>query len=169
LRVEIPVPLVSTLGDQSKTISVQTTNGERTTVEVRIPRGVTGGTTIKYAGLGDNLFNTIPRGDLYVHINVHPAEGFAVNGIDLYTQIRVNCLVAVAGGEVIGTGLDGKEFTFTIQPGTQPGIKYRIPQQGLWQMDAGIRGDLYFDMMLTVPKDLTVEQLEIIRNLTTTQ
>jgi DnaJ-class molecular chaperone len=165
LRVEIPIPLVTTLEDQTKIISVQTTNGHRETVEVRIPRGVTNGTSIKYPGLGDNLFNTIPRGDLYVQFAVHPAEGFAVNGLDLHTQVRVNCLQAITGGSVNVVGLDGKTFSFNIVPGTQPGAKFRLPQQGLYQMDSIVRGDLYAEVVITVPQNFTDEQLETLRSL----
>lgn len=165
LRIEIPVPLVSTLEKQSKTVSVQTTNGERQTIEVNIPRGITNGMQIKYAGLGDNLFNTIPRGDLYVHFAVHGAEGFLVNNIDLYTQINVNCLVAIAGGEETVTGLDGKTFVINIPPGTQPGVKFRIPKQGLYQLNSDVRGDLYAEVRITVPQNLPENQIEIIRSL----
>lgn len=165
LRIEIPIPLVSTLEEQKKTIQVTTTTGEKSTLEVTIPRGVTHGTNIKYANLGDNMFNTIPRGDLYVQFNVFPAENFSAHGIDLYTPARVNCLLAVVGGKINVTGLDGKVFELTIQPGTQLGTKYRIPQQGLYQMNSSIRGDLYVEVVLTVPQDLSSESLETIKNL----
>jgi len=165
LQIEIPIPLVTTLEDQTKTVSVATTNGERTTVEVKIPRGVNHQSTIKYPGLGDNLFNTIPRGDLYVHINVYPADGFSANGIDLYTRATVNCLVAVAGGDVNVTGLDGKVFSIAVPAGTQPGLKFRLPKQGLYQINSDHRGDLYVELALSVPQDLTPDQLELVRSL----
>jgi curved DNA-binding protein len=165
LRIEIPLPLVTTLEDQTKTVSVQTTNGHRETVEVKIPRGVTSATQIKYAGLGDNLFNTLARGDLYVQFNVHNADNFVVNGLDLSTQISVNCLLAIVGGQVNVSGLDNKTFELTVPPGIQPGTKFRIPQQGLYQLNSTIRGDLYIELTLEVPKDLNQEQLEIVRKL----
>jgi DnaJ-class molecular chaperone len=169
LRIEIPVPLVTTLEEQKKTISVSTTNGEQSTVEVTIPRGVTNGTTVRYSGLGDNLFNTIPRGDLYVHFSVHGHENFLVNGIDLYTPISVNCLQAIVGGSVVVAGLDDRQFELTVPPGTQPNTRFRIPNQGLYQMNSNTRGHLYAEVFITVPKDLTEDQLEIIRSLTNTQ
>jgi curved DNA-binding protein len=169
LRVEIPVPLASTLEEQTKTISVATTNGERTTVEVTIPRGVTTGTNIRYSGLGDNLFNTIPRGDLYVQFRVHNADNFIVNGIDLYTPISVNCLLAITGGTSVVNGLDGKVFELAIPKGTQAGTRFRLNGHGLYQMNSGVRGDLYAEVVLTVPQDLSDEQLEIVRSLTNTQ
>jgi curved DNA-binding protein len=169
LRVEIPVPLASTLEEQTKTISVATTNGERTTVEVTIPRGVTSGTNIRYSGLGDNLFNTIPRGDLYVQFRVHNADDFIVNGVDLYTPLSVNCLLAITGGAVTVTGLDGRTFELAIPKGTQPGTRFRLGGQGLYQMNSGVRGDLYAEVVVTVPQDLSNEQIEIVRSLTNTQ
>lgn len=165
LRIEIPVPLATTLAEQTKTISVATTNGERTTVEVTIPRGVTSGTNIRYTGLGDNLFNTIPRGDLYVQFNVHNADNFVVHGIDLYTPISVNCLLAITGGTATVTGLDEKVFELSIPKGTQAGTRFRLGGQGLYQMNSSFRGDLYAEVIVTVPTDLSDAQLEIIQSL----
>lgn len=165
LRIEISIPLITTLEEQTKTIQVTTTKGEHTPLEVKIPRGVTHGTNIKYSGLGDNMFDTLPRGDLYVQFNVHPAEGFTVNGIDLYTQASVDCLVAVAGGKITVGGLDGRTFEITLPAGTQPGTRYRLPQQGLYQMNSNQRGDLYLEVQLTVPQNLSPESLATIRSL----
>lgn len=169
LRVEIPIPLVSTLEEQTKTIQVKTTNGDTSTLEVKIPRGITSGTNIKYPGLGDNLFNTLPRGDLYVQFKIYAAEDFGVHGLDLFTEVRVNCLLAIVGGTTTVSGLDGKVFELTIPAGTQPGMKFRLSQQGLYQMNSAIRGDLYVEIVLTVPQDLTTEQLESIQSIINTQ
>jgi DnaJ-class molecular chaperone len=165
LQVEISIPLVSTLEEQTKVISVLTTTGSRETVEVKIPKGITNGINIKYNNLGDNLFNTIPRGDLYVRINVHNAENFIVNNLDLYTKVSVNCLLAIAGGITTVTGIDDKSFILTIPQGTQPGSKFRIAQQGLYQLNSNIRGNLVVEMNVTVPQDLTSDQLQIVKSI----
>ena len=169
LRIEIPVPLVTTLEEQTKTVQVKTTNGENTTVEVKIPRGITNGTSIRYSGLGDNLFNTIPRGDLYVQINVHNADNFVVNGVDLYTTISVNCLLATIGGKVTVDGLDGKIFELTLPAGAQPGMKFRLAEQGLYIMNSSQRGNLYVELAITVPQNLSQEQLDLVRSILNTQ
>lgn len=165
LRISLSLPLVATLEEQSRTISVATTNGQRETIEVKIPRGVIHGTNIKYTGLGDNLFNTIPRGDLYVQINVHSAENFISNGIDLYTTCSVNCLLAITGGNTNIIGIDGKTFILTIPPGVQPGTKFRISDQGLYQMNSDVRGNLYIELGVTVPQDLSPDQLQIVKSI----
>jgi curved DNA-binding protein len=169
LKTQIHLPLDATLEDQKKFISVQTTNGHRETVEVSIPRGVTTGIQIKYPGLGDNLFETLQRGDLIIEIVVQPANGFTSNGIDLQMAASVNCLLAITGGEVNITGLDGKEFLLTIPPGTQPGIKFRIAKQGLYEMNSTNRGDLYVTFGVTIPTNLTEEQINSVRSILITQ
>ena len=163
LRIDIAVPLVTTLEDQSRLVSVATSNGSRETLEVKIPRGINTGTSIKYSGLGDNLFNTLPRGDLYVQFTVAPAENFVAQGIDLYTEVVVNSLVAIVGGEATVKGLNGSEFIIRIPEGTQPGIKFRIPGQGLFQLNSIHRGNLYAEVVLVTPI-VTPESAETIRS-----
>ena len=165
LRVQVNLPLAETLSPQTKTISVQTTTGHRETVEVQIPRGVASGMQIKYAGLGDNLFESLARGDLFVQINILEAGDFTPNGVDLYTRMSVNCLLAITGGIETITGLDGKVFELTVPAGTQPGTKFRVSGQGLYQLHSERRGDLYVTTEVTVPKNLTPEQLEVVQNL----
>jgi DnaJ-class molecular chaperone len=167
LRVHIEVPLASTLAEQHKTLSVQTTGGTRETVDVTIPRGVTNGTQIKYPGLGDNLFETLARGDLFVQVSIAVPDNFYVNGLDLYTRISVNCLHAITGTVVNLTNIDGKQFELTVPPGAQPNTKFRISQQGLYQMNSHVRGDLYVELAITVPRDLMDWQMDLVKQINT--
>lgn len=164
LRIKILVKLEETLSTQNKTISVQTTNGERTTVHVQIPRGVTTGTTIKYAGLGDNLFNTLPRGDLYVQFEILGNQNFEVNGVDLMTNININTIEAIVGCTKNITGIDGKIFSVTIPQFTQNNSKLRIKDQGLYNMNSELRGNLIVNISLVTPT-LGPNQLKIATDL----
>jgi curved DNA-binding protein len=165
LRILLHVSLAETLAQSSRTVSVQTTNGERQTVEVAIPRGINSNNQIKYAGLGDNLFNTLPRGDLYVEIVVTPDHKYKQQGLDLHTTFTVNCLHAVTGTEVEISTLDNRKFMLTIPAGTQPNTKFRIGGQGLYQLNSELRGDLYAEMLVSVPTNLSKDQLDIIKSL----
>ena len=165
LRVHIEVDLASTFQEQHKTLSVQTTKGTRETVEVTIPRGIGNGTQIKYSGLGDNLFETLERGDLFVQVEVAVPKNFHLHGLDLYTQLEVNCLRAITGTVITLTHVDGKQFELTIPPGAQPGTKFRISQQGAYQMNSHLRGDLYAELAITVPRNLSSEHLSLIQQI----
>jgi DnaJ-class molecular chaperone len=162
LRIEITVDLASTLADQTRTVSIQTTNGDRQTVEVHIPRGILPGSNIKYPELGDNFFANLSRGDLYVFFNIDEHRDFAVAGLDLIKTVNINCLSAITGDEVAVTGLDNTVFQVRIPAGIQPNTVMRIPEQGLWQLNGVQRGHLLIKIEVTVPKNLTDKQLNLI-------
>ena len=168
LRVDIPITLASALADQVKTINLQTTNGSRENVEITIPRGAQSGTQIKYPGLGDNFFNTLPRGDLYVQVFMQPHAPFEIHGLDVVTSLNVDCLTAITGGEATVTGIDGSQFVVNLPQATQPNMVLRIREQGVWQIHGSTRGDLHVKIQITVPRNLTDAQLQTIREIKST-
>ena len=143
---------------------MQTTKGERFNVEVNIPRGVGNGTTIKYSQLGDNFFDTLTRGDLYVIINIIADQRFSQHGINLVSDLEINSIEAMTGCDKIIQGIDGKEFLIKIPRACQYGTKFGLQGQGLYQMNSNIRGDLIVNVTINTPS-LTEQQLNILRNL----
>jgi DnaJ-class molecular chaperone len=167
LRVRLGVDLASTLQSQEKTISVQTTKGDRFTVDVSIPRGIDDGTTIKFSQLGDNFFDTLTRGDLYVIISVNPDPRYEIAGNNLITQVEIDSLQAMLGLETQVTGIDGRVFAIKIPQGCQYGTRLGLQGQGLYQLNSHIRGDLIVDIRIKTPV-LNEKQLELLRQLQTT-
>lgn len=157
LRVSLAITLSETLQNSTKTIQVKTTKGEKFTVDVKIPRGVATGTTIKFSQQGDDFFGSLPRGDLYVIINVVPNEKFEIHGNNLITDLDIDCFDAMLGTEREVTGLDGRVFMVKVPAGTQPGAKFGLQGQGLFAMNTPHRGDLIVNVKVHVPK-LTEEQ-----------
>ena len=164
LRVQLSVSLASTLEEQKKTISVQTTKGDRYNVDVNIPRGVSNGTTIKYSQMGDNMFDTLTRGDLYVIINVENDNRFELHGINLVTNLDIDSIDAMTGSEKIVRGIDGREYSIKIPQGCQYGTKFGLQGQGLYQMNSNIRGDLIVNVVVKTPM-LNEQQLNMLRNI----
>lgn len=165
LRIELALDLASTLEKQTKTISVQTTNGQRQTLDVEIPQGVVTGASIRYPGLGDNFFNSLPRGDLFVNFRIIPNPNFQIIGTDLLTNLTINCFEAILGCEKNITGLDGKTFSVSIPAGIQSGGRLRLKNQGLFEMNQNHRGGLIINIIVETPTKLSNEQLEIVRQL----
>jgi DnaJ-class molecular chaperone len=166
LRINIDVTLAETLTDQRKSVSVMTTKGERFTVDVNIPRGVNNGTTIKYSGMGDNMFETLTRGDLYVIINIQHDARFEIHGANLVTNINIDSIEAMLGCDKIVQSLDNKEYSIKIPQGCQYGTKFGLQRQGLYQMNTDYRGDLIVNVNVITPT-LSQEQLNILRNIKT--
>jgi molecular chaperone DnaJ len=65
-------------------------------------------------------------------------------------------------------GLDGAVFKVTIPPGTQYGAKFGIADQGLYSTNYVGRGRLIVDVDIYIPKNLTGEQIETLRNIKVT-
>ena len=168
LRVQLSVSLASTLDQQRKTISVQTTKGDRYNVDVDIPRGVNSGTTIKYAQLGDNFFDTLTRGDLYVIINVENDERFELHGINVILNLEIDSIDAMTGMDKTIQGVDGKEYNIKIPQACQFGSKFGLQGQGLYQMNTMHRGDLIVNVIVKTPT-LTEAQLSILRTIKSSQ
>ena len=169
LRVEVVLDLEATLQPQNKILSVQTTTGERFTVEVNIPRGITTGSQIKYSGLGDNQFPNLSRGDLYVVVIVRNDHRFHQHGIDLITIKNIDSFDAMVGCEIEVDTIDQKKILVTIPAGTQYGSKFKVSGQGLWHMNEPIRGNLIVEVAVTTPRNLTEIQLNMLRNIKNSQ
>jgi len=166
LRVQMSVSLASTINPQQKTISVQTTKGDRYPVNVDIPRGVNNGTTIKYTQMGDNMFDSLTRGDLYVIINVENDDRFEIHGINLIANLEIDSIEAMTGTDKTIQSIDGKEYNVKIPSGCQYGQKFGLQGQGLYQMNSSHKGDLIVNIVIKTPT-LTDNQLTALRNIKT--
>jgi DnaJ-class molecular chaperone len=165
LQIEIVISLASTLEEQTKTINVKTTNGDIYPVEVKIPRGVKPSSTIKYPNLGDNFFATLPRGDLYVKVQIEANAEFGLDNLDLIKTIEIDCVRAMVGDTIVVHGLNDKRFELTIPAGTQPNTRFRISGQGLYAMNQNVRGSLIVNVKINIPNNLTAEQQHTLREL----
>ena len=165
LRVNLSVSLASTLNAQFKTVSVQTTRGDRFNVDVNIPKGVNNGTTIKYSGMGDNMFESLTRGDLYVIINLeYDTNKYQVHGHNVLLNLEIDSIDAMLGVDKEVEGIDGKVFLVKIPKGCQYGTKFALAGQGLFVMNTNNRGDLIINVSVQTP-NLTEDQLNVLKTL----
>jgi len=165
LRVNLTVSLESTLNPQQKTVSVQTTRGDRFNVDVNIPKGVNNGTTIKYSGMGDNMFESLTRGDLYVIINLeYDSEHYQLHGHNVLINLEIDSIDAMLGTDTEIQGIDGKVFLVKIPQGCQFGTKFALSGQGLFVMNSNQRGDLIVNVTVKTPT-LNENQLNVLKTL----
>jgi len=165
IRVEISVPLVDTLEEQNKTLTISSMNSGTQTVNIKIPRGITSGTVIRYPGLGDHMFENLPRADLYLTIHVQSNPAFQISGLNLITELTINCFQAILGCEKVVRGLDGKEFTIQTPKFCQPGTKLKISGEGLYGNQSDVKGHLFVQVNVNIPNDLDDSQLQLIETL----
>lgn len=166
IRITLDVNLASTLDAQEKTVSIKTTRDIRETISVKIPKGITSGSTIKYSGLGDNFFESLPRGDLYVNINLTVPDGVELYENEIYQQLRLSALDAMIGTNILVTSPFGETFELIVPAGVQQGNKLRIKDKGL--MTSNGRGHLFMVVDLVIPKNLSADQIKLLNEVKNT-
>lgn len=165
VRVAIRMNLIDTLTEQKKTLNVTFPGNKNETIEITIPRGVHDGMTIRYPGLGDYSYTNAPRADLLVNVHVTPHPNYQQSGIDLITSVSINALDAIAGCEREVKSLDGKTYVINIPRGAQVGTKFGIANEGIYSINTPNRGRLIINLEISIPTNLTDQQLEIINSL----
>lgn len=163
LRTLMELDLESTLDTQTKYVEIREQNGSMRTVQVNVPRGVQSGMQMRFVGHGDNTIKNVQPGDLYVEFRIRPHHEFRVDGINLIKKIDVNAIDAICGIIVQVTGLDRKQFDVKVPSGTQPQSILNLHQQGLWDINQGVRGDLKLEVNILIPQFITLAQLEKLR------
>lgn len=137
-------------------------NGKEETVNLDVPPGAKDGDTIKFSGLGDNSLAG-PRGDLYVSIHINSKPGWARNGNDLTTRIKVDCLKMIAGTKVVVNTLDKKELELKIPAGTKNGTTFSANGYGVPDIHTGQRGKLLITIEAEITTGLSEESINKIR------
>lgn len=134
------------------------------TLEVKIPAGVTEGSKIRLKGKGEpGLLGGAP-GDLYLTIHLREHSDYEVKGSDLYQHLKVDLFTAVLGGKLEVPTLKGK-VDLKIPAGTQGGAKLRLGGYGLPGQGGKPAGHLYVEVQIAVPKSLDDSQREAFERL----
>ncbi|MGB5257331.1 MAG: molecular chaperone DnaJ [Woeseiaceae bacterium] len=131
------------------------------TLAVKVPAGVDDGDRIRLSGEGEAGRNGGPPGDLYVEIRVNPHKLFERDGSNLSCEVPVSIAIATLGGEVELPTLDGN-VALKIPSGTQSGKVFRLRGKGVRTVRDHRVGDLFAQVAVETPVNLTAEQRELL-------
>jgi DnaJ-class molecular chaperone len=132
---------------------------------VKIPPGVDNGSKIRVAGEGQPGTGGGPRGDLFLVITVKPDPLYERKGDELYTDIDVDLVKAMLGGEATVPIPDGRKLILTIPPETQNGRLFRLAGKGMPHLRGEGSGNLYARIKVVLPMSLTDEERALFEKL----
>lgn len=132
------------------------------TLQVNIPAGVEDGTRIRLSGEGEAGMRGGPPGDLYIFVSLKPHSIFQRDGADLFCRVPLGLTTAALGGEIEVPNLDGGKSRVVIPPGTQTGKQFRLKSKGMPVLRSRDVGDLYIQVLLETPQNLTRRQRELL-------
>ena len=132
------------------------------TLTVNIPKGVETGTRIRLAGEGEAGLRGGPSGDLYIFIEVASHPIFERDGVNLFCRIPVPMATAALGGDIEAPNLDGGRSRVKVPAGVQSGKQLRLRSKGMPHLRGQGVGDLYIELAVETPVNLTARQKELL-------
>lgn len=132
-------------------------------LSVNIPAGVETGTRIRLAGEGEAGMRGGPAGDLYIFIQVAEHALFEREGVNLHCRVPVAMSAAALGGDIEVPTIDGGRSRVKIPAGSQSGRQMRLRGKGMPALRGGGQGDMYIELAVETPVNLTSKQKELLR------
>jgi molecular chaperone DnaJ len=132
------------------------------TLSVNIPAGVEDGTRIRLAGEGEAGVRGGPAGDLYIFLSIKPHEFFQRDGADIFCRVPIAMTAASLGGHIDVPTLDGGQTRVKIPEGTEAGKQFRLKGKGMPVLRSKVTGDMYIQVEVETPKNLTRRQRELL-------
>jgi curved DNA-binding protein len=161
-NAELHLNLKDVYTTQKQTITVDGKN-----IRITISAGVEDGQKIKLANYGSPGINGGPNGDLYITFMIKEDSRYQRKGNDIYVNEDIDLYTSLLGGEKIVETLSGS-IKITVKAETQNGSRIRLKGKGfpVYKKD-GEFGDLYIKWNIKLPTDLSAEQKELFKKLST--
>ncbi|QFT61444.1 molecular chaperone DnaJ [Roseivivax halotolerans] len=132
-------------------------------LSVNIPKGVETGTRIRLAGEGEAGMRGGPPGDLYIFVEVTSHPIFDRDGVNLQCRVPVSMTAAALGGDIEVPTIDGGRSRVKIPAGSQSGRQMRLRGKGMPALRGGGSGDMFIELAVETPVNLTSKQKELLR------
>src|SRR6202007_1352562 len=132
------------------------------TLSVNIPPGVEDGTRIRLAGEGEAGVRGGPPGDLYIFLSLAAHQFFQRDGADLHCRVPISMVTAALGGEFEVPTIDKGKTKVKIPAGTQSARRFRIASKGMPVLRSRQMGDMYVQVVVETPQNLTKKQQELL-------
>jgi len=133
-------------------------------VAVNIPPGVESGVVLRVAGHGHPSDSGGSPGNLLIQLSVQRDAKFDRRGDDIYSAEKITFTKAALGGSIHVETVHGNQ-TIKVPPGTQSGITMRIRGKGVPGHHRRPPGHHYVQLNVSVPLELTSEQISLIKKL----
>jgi len=137
------------------------------TITVTIPAGIDTGQQLRVSGKGEAGYNGGPNGDLYLVFRVKAHDIFERIGSDLNLELPITYPQAALGAKIdVPTPYGTVELK--IPHGTQSETTFRLKGKGVPYINSSRKGDLYVQVKVIVPTNLSKKQKDLLNKLADT-
>jgi len=163
LNINVEVSLEDILHGKTINAEIGIPGGRKKIINIEIPSGIEHGQQIRYEGMGDNSIPDVRPGDLIVNVLISQHPSFRREGDSLVFEKSISAWDAMLGTTVEIITLDKKNLSITIPPGTQPDTVLSCRGEGLPNMRTRQRGNLLVKIKVSIPRNLSIEQMQKIK------
>ena len=135
---------------------------EERKLSVNIPAGIEDGTRIRLAAEGEAGLRGGVSGDLYIFLSISPHEFFQRDGADIFCRVPISITTAALGGDFLVPTIDGDMTRLKVPAGTQTAKQFRLKSKGMPVLRSSRLGDMYIQVVVETPQNLTRRQQEIL-------
>ena len=139
--------------------------GEARSFEVKIPPGAADGLRVRVAGKGEPGMSGGTAGDLYLVVSIKSHPLFEREGDDLRVKVPTPLYTAILGGEVMVPTPKGTNLALKVPAETSNGQRIRLAGQGMPRLSGSGRGDLYAEITVQLPRNLTSREKDMFAEL----
>lgn len=123
-------------------------------IELKIPKGIDDGASLRLQGQGEFHKGAAHSGDLYIVVHIKPHPTFERQGADLYRKQMISYPQATLGATITVQSMGSTE-KLKIPEGTESGTMFRIKGAGMPKIRGSGTGDLYVQVQVQTPKRIS--------------
>jgi curved DNA-binding protein len=159
-KAELSISLEEAHNGASHIINV---NNEK--LRINIKKGVEDGQVLRVREKGGKGAYGGESGDLYITVKITPHYLFSRKGDDLHCEVPLDIFNALFGGSLKVHTFKG-DMSIKIPKETENGRTFRLKEMGMPHYENSNRfGDLYVKVILSLPKNLSKEELILFKKL----
>jgi len=152
-----------------KTVNIQyrLPSGRIEILDAAVPPGVKQNDSVRFAGMGDDSFQQVPRGNLILNIKVQPHLKWTRENDNIITTHSVSVFDLILGTAIEITTPVGRHFSLTIPKGTKPGTVFSISGQGIPNVNTRRPGNAHIKVESVIPKiqdETILQKIKEIKN-----
>jgi curved DNA-binding protein len=156
VRAKIMIDLEDTLNGGNRVVNLQIPTADQQgrvinrpkNLNIKIPKGVQEGQTIRLSGQGGASPVGGQSGDLLLEVSFNPHKTFTLDGKDIYLNVPVAPWEAALGSKIKIPTPTGSSIEMKIPENSQQGRKMRLKGRGLPGKEAG---DFYVVLQIALP------------------
>lgn len=159
IKAKVNISLDEAMSGVSRTLKIKDkeTNSIKE-ININVPSGMTSGKKLKIDGSKYNL-----NADIYVTIEIEEDSTYRLDGLDIIKKERISPWDAYFGEKITVDSPNGK-FKINIPEKIEAGNKIRIKGKGYKDLKGKI-GDLYIEILIDNPKNLSEDQIDLYKKL----